>query len=90
MRQVHRLANLVQMNYLETDIGKLALRLHYTHHQLPWAIKDTRNGVIMAGSAWDRLSGDLQPSRVNDLIKMYFEGWIQPMQKEVFSENQTP
>ena len=78
--------NLIQRLYMKTAIAKLSQRLHYTHHQLPWTMSESRNGVIMAGSAWDHLSNDYQASTIKDLVKMYFEGWIKPLQDEIYKK----
>jgi len=48
--------NPFQLYYVKhTWMGQLARRLHFTHHDLPYDGDRTANGVIMAGSVYDRM-----------------------------------
>ncbi len=75
-----------QMWYLQnTPFGRLAQRLHFTHHEMPYAYDRTSNGVIMAGSASDRIAnlfvpGFIQNPRVKDLVEMYTQGFLPELQ----------
>lgn len=67
----------LQMWYLtKFPIGKLAQRLHFVHHHLPFSYGRTKNGNIMAGSVTDRLRRDVHNPRVSDLLKFYQQGFL--------------
>ena len=69
--------NAFQMWYVnDSPLGQLAQRLHFAHHETPFPIGSTKNGVIMAASVTDRIKGDLSQATVKDLIEMYEQDFL--------------
>jgi hypothetical protein len=75
--------NWLQNLYMKSPFGRLQQRLHFVHHESQYAIEDTKNGAIMAGSVSDRLMFDLDRPTVKNMVDYYFQGFLPGMQRMV-------